>query len=65
MPILYGLAQLLNAIIEEGNRPRTPCEDAANNSLALGLAGSLGDVIEAKRAARQASTSPRTRPSLP
>jgi hypothetical protein len=51
MPLPNGLSQLLNDIIEEGGRRRTPAEYAANNALALGL-GSIKDAVEAKRQAR-------------
>jgi hypothetical protein len=61
-PTPHGIAELLDDIMEEGNRSRSAREDAANNAFALGV-GSLKDVIEAKRQARQQSTSPGTRSS--
>lgn len=56
----HAIASLLHDIMEEAKRPRTQREDEANNALALGV-GSIKDVIEAKRAARQ-SRLPRVRP---
>ena len=48
MPVPYGIAGLLNDIIEEGKRPRTQREDEANNAFVLGV-GSIKDLVEAKR----------------
>ena len=58
MPVPYGIVRLLNDIIEEGKRPRTQREDEANNAFVLGV-GSLRDVIESKRQARQSALSQR------
>jgi hypothetical protein len=55
MPMPEGIASLLHQIMEEAKRPRTRREDEANNALALGV-GSIKDVIEAKRKARQSLT---------
>ena len=58
MPVPYGIVRLLNDIIEEGKRPRTQREDEANNAFVLRV-GSLRDVIESKRQARQSALSQR------
>jgi len=58
VPVPYGIVRLLNDIIEEGKRPRTQREDEANNAFVLGV-GSLRDVIESKRQARQSALSQR------
>jgi hypothetical protein len=60
MTIPQAIASLLDDMMEEAARPRTQREEEANNALAWGV-GSIEDVIEAKRAARQ-SQSPRARP---
>jgi len=56
MPIPPGIARLLNEIIEDAKRPRTQREDEANNAFVLGV-GSIKDIIEAKRQARQSGSS--------
>ena len=56
MPVPYGIAGLLNDIIEEGKRPRTQREDEANNAFVLGV-GSIKDLVEAKRQTRQPAVS--------
>jgi hypothetical protein len=61
MPVSYGIARLLNDIIEEGKRPRTQREDGAYNALVLG-AGSIKEMIQAKRQAQLQFGSARTRP---
>ena len=58
VPVPYGIVRLLNDIIEEGKRPRTQREDEANNAFVLGV-GSIKDMIEAKRQARQSTLSRR------
>ena len=56
MPAPSGIARLLNEIIEDAKRPRTQREDEANNAFVLGV-GSIKDIIEAKRQARQSGSS--------
>jgi TnpA family transposase len=63
MPIPDGFRRLLREMLEEANRPRTRAEDAANNAAVLGV-GSIQQMIEAKRRAREqavASLQPRRR----
>jgi hypothetical protein len=54
MPVSPQFYRLLSAIAAEGNRPRTPSEEAANEAFVLGV-GSIKNMIEAKRQARQES----------
>jgi hypothetical protein len=63
MPIPDRFRNLLREMLEEANRPRTRAEDAANNAAVLGV-GSIQEMMEAKRHARQqvvASLQPRRR----
>jgi hypothetical protein len=63
MPVPPEFYRLLSEIAAEGNRPRTPSEDAANEAFVLGV-GSIKDMIEAKRQARQKAASGRAWPSF-
>ena len=56
-------ARLLGEIAAEGNRARTRSKDAANEAFVLGV-GSIKDMIEAKRQARQKAASGRAQPSF-
>jgi hypothetical protein len=56
MPVPSVMARLLNDIIEDAKRPRTQREDEANNAFVLGV-GSIKNIIEAKRQARQSGSS--------
>jgi hypothetical protein len=64
MPTHDGIDRLLSDMLEDAKRPRTPREHAANHVAILGV-GSLKDMIEAKRQARQEAASLSTRRSRP